>query len=226
MELHKFKVDGIKDFAPGAKVYLDDKPIHAKGYTLEHYAGELAHLTLEMDVRADAEYDNLELRIEQPSEAEYRRGLRETRKILCDLYGILEDISENGEEKDLKGLRKLYKYFETHPLAKDTVRMWGNIFSEEKNEQQAEVLCVLNNGETDRPVQVLGKSADGSLYYTCYVASWMDEEKRIPEAWYNMRFITLDDADDYIMEFYPEEYDRIKPILDAEREKSAKNKKE
>lgn len=129
MELHKFKVEPIEDFAPGAKVYLDDKPIHASGYTLEHYAGDLAHLTLEMDVRADAEYDNLELQIEQPSEAEYRRGLRETRKILCDLYGILEDIAENGEEKDLQGLRKLYKYFETHPLAKDTVRMWGDKFN-------------------------------------------------------------------------------------------------
>lgn len=30
----------------------------------------------------------------------------------------------------------------------------------------------------------------------------------------------------YIIEICPEEYDRIKPILDAEREKSAKNKKE
>jgi len=32
--------------------------------------------------------------------------------------------------------------------------------------------------------------------------------------------------EDYIIEICPEEYDRIKPILDAEREKSAKNKKE
>ena len=45
-------------------------------------------------------------------------------------YGILEDITENGEEKGLKVLRKLFKYFETHPLAKDTVKIWRDSFKD------------------------------------------------------------------------------------------------
>lgn len=72
---------------------------------------------------------------------------------------------------------------------------------------------------------------DAGRYFTCWTCERWEVHKSEKElhhvySYQNLNPTTLDDIDDYIFEFYPEEYARIKPILDTEREKSAKNKKE
>lgn len=92
--------------------------------------------------------------------------------------------------------------------------------------EESQIVTTIVPCMPDDTSKVLMKTKNGE-YFTCKAlrVPEIDELKSRIE-FFGILPITLDDADDYIMEFYPEEYDRIKPILDAEREKSAKNKKE
>lgn len=90
----------------------------------------------------------------------------------------------------------------------------------------AELVCMIDPCMADKSSQLLMRTENGD-YFTCRVLRNFDiGELKNYIKFFGILPTTLDDAEDYIMEFYTEEYDRIKPILDAEREKSAKNKKE
>lgn len=95
------------------------------------------------------------------------------------------------------------------------------------NTAKADFVCVIDPCMPDKSSQFLMRTENGD-YFTCKTAQTLTLTDGIKNHinYFDVRPTTLDDADDYIMEFYPEEYDRIKPILDAEREKSVKNKKE
>lgn len=45
---HDMKIEPIKDFEKGAKVYVDGIPIHCKGYTISQHVNDVPYVALDI----------------------------------------------------------------------------------------------------------------------------------------------------------------------------------
>lgn len=99
--LHRFKVKQNENWPQAAEIYLDDKKIRAKAFSLDHVACEFAHLTLELDVETDIDYGEIDCEIISIKQEQLEHELKSDREILRHILQSLHDI-ENGSTYDAK----------------------------------------------------------------------------------------------------------------------------
>lgn len=82
--IHKFKVEPIENAPVCARVTIDDKPIRCRGYKIEHHAGEVPTVELEVLATPDCELDAI---IDVSNAAELARIMdKEQFEKFCEIW--------------------------------------------------------------------------------------------------------------------------------------------